>query len=69
MTELNPHPAAPLTDATRPLYEQIAALRVGDWTQCQQTRLRIAELTQKIWKEARNGNSGISNAIVPGAAS
>jgi hypothetical protein len=50
------HPAAPLTDATRPYYEAIAALRVDGWTQCQATRLEIAGLTQKIWREVRNGN-------------
>lgn len=48
---------SPLTDATRPLYEAIAALRVDGWQQCRETRLQIAELTQKIWKEARNGNA------------
>lgn len=58
---INHHPAAPLTDATAPLYEQIAALRVGNWTQCQQTRLQIAELTQKIWRAARDGRKVAQN--------
>ena len=60
------HPAAPLTDATRPYYEAIAALRVDGWTQCQATRLEIAGLTQKIWREVRNGNSGAAQRTTMG---
>jgi len=60
------HQAAPLSDATRPYYEAIAALRVDGWTQCRETRYRIAELTQKIWREVRNGNSGAAQHAVIG---
>jgi hypothetical protein len=60
------HPAAPLTDATRPHYEAIAALRVDGWTQCQATRLEIAGLTQRIWREVRNGNSGTAQCTAIG---
>lgn len=55
-TALRTHPAAPLTDATRPYYERMEALRVEGWTSNLQTRYEIAELTQAIWRATRNGH-------------
>jgi len=48
-----PHPAAPLTEATAPYYEAIEALRLPGWEQNIPARLKIADYTQKIWREAR----------------
>lgn len=53
---LRTHPAAPLTDTTRPYYERMEALRVEGWTSNLQTRYEIAELTQLIWRATRNGH-------------
>lgn len=53
---IHAHPAAPLTETTRPYYEALDALRTEGWTGNLQSRYRIAELTQLIWKEARNGH-------------
>lgn len=48
------HPAAPLTPATRPLYRKIKELRLPGWEQDIPARLKIAGLTQQIWKAARD---------------
>lgn len=52
---LRGHAAAPLTEATRPYYDEMESLRVEGWTSNLQARYRIAELTQLIWRETRNG--------------
>ena len=52
---LRGHVAAPLTEATRPYYDEMESLRVEGWTSNLQARYRIAELTQLIWRETRNG--------------
>jgi len=49
-----PHPAAPLTPATRPLYREIEKLRLPGWEQNIPARVEIADYTQQIWKAVRD---------------
>ena len=53
--DVTAHQAAPLTNATRPLYERMEELRrPTDWASNLATRYQIAELTNQIWRAARN---------------
>jgi hypothetical protein len=50
-TDVTAHQAAPLTNATRPLYERMEELRqAADWANNLATRYQIAELTNQIWR-------------------
>lgn len=53
--DVTAHQAAPLTNATRPLYERMEELRqAADWANNLAVRYQIAELTNQIWRAARN---------------
>lgn len=53
--DVTAHQAAPLTNTTRPLYERMEELRrQTDWANNLTARYQIAELTNQIWRAARN---------------